>query len=291
MFRSFALPAPLALLLLAAGPATAGVFTAPSYAADVTFADQLGPTTMTIAFDGTGYWSSSGGNTGGVRYARYDAAGNPVATYSPGLDFRSVFTAPGGGTVYARAFSLDTIYQQTAPGVFVPSATLSVPGLAATGPNGDQSAVVFNSAGTELLATTGGVVYRWDLAGNALPSVTLNGFGSLNNEANYPQERGVAAAGGYWLTYSEGVLSAWDPATGNRLDTTVLTGAGTSFSSYFSLSYANGRVFVVDAPGGTWRGYNVGFAPAAVPEPASLTLLGAGAAGLLGVRLRRRGRA
>lgn len=287
MFRSFA-PATAALLLVAAGPASAGVFTAPSYAADVTFADQLGSTTMTIAFDGTSYWSSTGGNTGGVRYARYDAAGNPVATYSPGLDFRSVFTAPGGGTVYARPFADDTIYVQTAPGVFAASATLSVPGLTGTGPSGDQSAVVFNSAGTELLAATGGVVYRWDVAGSALPSVTLNGFGALNNEGDYPQHRGVAAAGGYWLTYSEGVLSAWNPATGDRLDTTVLTGAGTSFDSHFSLSYANGRVFVADGPGGTWRGYNVGFVPAAVPEPGSLALAGAGAAGLLGARLRRR---
>src|SRR5205085_1671739 len=98
---------------------------------------------------------------------------------------------------------------------------------------------------------------RWDLAGNYLGATSLSGFGTMLNEINYPQERGIAAAGGYYLTYSDSVLSAWD-ASGNRVGTTVLNGAGNSFDSDFSLSYANGRVFIVDQAGGSWRGYNVG---------------------------------
>ena len=35
-------------------------------------------------------------------------------------------------------------------------------------------------------------------------------------------------------------------------------GAGTSFDSYFSLSYANGMVWIVDTAGGNWRGFDVG---------------------------------
>jgi len=71
---------------------------------------------------------------------------------------------------------------------------------------------------------------------------------------------GIAAAGGYWLTYSNRMLSAWD-TDGNRVDTTELLNAGTSFDAHFSFSYANGMVFIVDGPGGSWRGYDVGLGP------------------------------
>jgi hypothetical protein len=121
----------------------------------------------------------------------------------------------------------------------------------------NQSSVHWNSAGTELIAMTSGVVYRWNAAGTFLGSVTLSGFGSLNGENVIPQNRAIMSAGGYYLTYSAGVLSAWD-AIGNRVKTTILTGAGTSGDSYWSVSYTNGRVWVLDASGGTWRGYAVG---------------------------------
>src|SRR5439155_13699480 len=70
--------------------------------------------------------------------------------------------------------------------------------------------------------------------------------------------RGIAALGNSWFTYSNGTLSVWDQ-TGNRVGTTTLIGAGTSFDSHFSLSEANGKVFIVTTAGGTWDGYAVGF--------------------------------
>jgi hypothetical protein len=49
----------------AAGP----VFSAANLNASQTFRDALGPTTMTLAYDGSSYWSASGGGSSGVRYA------------------------------------------------------------------------------------------------------------------------------------------------------------------------------------------------------------------------------
>jgi hypothetical protein len=207
--------------------------------------------TMGIAFDGSNYWSCSGGGSDGVRLAQYGLSGALIATYSPGLDFRSVFTR-ADGTVLARAVGSPIIYQQTSPGVFVSS------GITLTGGALDaQSSVVLNGAGTEYDAMSGGVVSRWDTNGNYLGNVTLQGFGTLGNENMYSQNRGMAAFGNVWLTYDGGRnLSIWD-FSGNRLTQAALPCAGTSFDSDFSFSYCNGKVFIVDMAGGAWRGYDI----------------------------------
>ena len=253
-----------------------------SYTADVTFSDPLGGTSMTIAFDGTYYWTSSGGSSSGVRLAQISGNGSLVQTFSPGLDFRSVFVNPNSrGTVYARAFSNGTIYQQGSPGVFT-ATTVVLPGLDA------QSSVVFNGAGSEFLALNNGVVSRFNLSGALLGTVNLAGWGA-NNESSYPQNRGIAASGDYWFTYVDRTLSVWDTA-GTRLGTTTLVGAGTGFDPNFSLSVANGRVFITDGPGGLWRGYKIGDF-SAIPEPATWALLGGGSLACALLRRRRRLRA
>nr|WP_316642785.1 PEP-CTERM sorting domain-containing protein [uncultured Roseateles sp.] len=263
-------------LLTASVAASAGtVFASASYNAGTSFADALSGTTMTIAFDGTSYWSTSGGGTGGTRLAQYDASGATVGTFAPGLDFRSVFT-DAGNNVLARQYASSTIYQQTAPGVF--SSVLTLNG----GTLDSQSAVVKD--GSNFVAISGGSVSQWDASGNFIGAVSLTGFGTVGLEAVYPQGRGIAAAGNYWLTYDSGVLSAWDHG-GNRVDSTTLTGATGTFDANFSLSYANNKVFVVTQSGGTWNGYDVGIT-AAVPEPESYALMLAGlcAVGLLARR-------
>lgn len=224
----------------------------PSYDASMTFQDALAETSMTLAWDGTSFWSCSGGSPGGDRLAQYTAAGALVKKYQPNLDFRSVFTVGGGAMpVYARAYSSNQVLKQTLPGVFVLHATLQ------GGTLNEQSAVVWNPAGTELVAFHAGVISRWTAAGTAIGTITLKGWGSQNDEDQYPQDRGIVVAGKYYLTYANGVLSAWD-GSGTRVSDTVLSGAGKGFDSHFSLSYAKGMVWVVDQPGGTWRGYDVG---------------------------------
>jgi hypothetical protein len=228
----------------------------PSYDAALTFQDALQSTTMTLAWDGTSFWSSSGGGPNGDRLAQYTAQGALVKTYQPGIDFRSVFTIGGAGaTLYARGFSDPFVRTMTSPGSFANAISLSGGTLDA------QAAVVWNAAGTELVAMIGdnassATVSRWTPQGTFIASFTLQGF-AQNSENTYPANRGILAAGNYYLTYSNGTLSAWD-GTGKRVSSTKLNGAGTGFDSHFSLSYAQKKVFVVDAAGGTWRGYDVG---------------------------------
>ncbi len=234
------------------GACVGGVFPQASYNASVTFTDKLPSTSMPLTWDGASYWSSSGGSPSGIREAQYNAAGTLIATYSPNIDFRSVFTK-GSNTspVYSRGYSSNIVQVQTAPGVFANSITIT------GGTLDPQAAVFWNENATELFAMTNGTVYRWNAAGAFIASFALSGFGNLNGENTIPQNRTALKAGGYYLTYSAQVLSAWD-TNGNRVKTTVLTGAGTSSDSYWALSYANGMVWVIDAAGGTWRGYNVG---------------------------------
>lgn len=221
-----------------------------NYFASQTFTDALGATTTGIAFDGTNYWSCSGGGAGGVRLARYDAAGGLLATYSPGRDFRALFT-DASGALFAREYNNPVIYRQTAPGTFAASVTLTGGSLNV------QASVGLNAAGTEFVAHNAGLVSRWSTNGAYLGSVTLQGFGSVGSENTFPQNRALAVAGSFWLTYdTTRVLSVWDP-TGNRVMQTTLSGAGTTFDSLFGFNYCNGRFFVVDAAAGTWRGYDI----------------------------------
>lgn len=113
------------------------------------FQDQLIPATMALTYDGSSYWSISGGSPSGVREARYDAAGNLLGTYSPGLDFRSIFTDQSGNT-FAREFADSNIYKQVAPGTF------STTGVVLSGGYLDPQASVVLGGGTEYDAMNGG---------------------------------------------------------------------------------------------------------------------------------------
>lgn len=235
----------------ASATASAPIILGFSVHTNVTFTDALPSTTMTMAFDGTNYWSCSGGSPSGVRLARYALSGALVATYSPGLDFRSVFTR-ADGTVLARVYNSGVIYQQTSPGVFANS------GITLTGGTLDsQSSVVLNSAGNEYQAMSGGVVSRWSTNGTYVGNVTLSGFGAVTGEIVSPQNRGLGVLGNLWLTYNgTNILSIWD-TNGNRVTQLTLPGAGTNFDSAYSFSFCNGKVFIVDVAGGKWRGFDL----------------------------------
>jgi len=222
-----------------------------SVAANVAFTNAIAATITGITFDGTNYWDCSGSSSGGVRLGRYNSAGVPAATYSPGLDFRSIFTR-ADGTVLARAYNTNAIYQQTSPGVFVNS------GVSLTGGSlYYQSAVVLNQAGTEYDAMASGVVSRWNTNGVYIGSVNLQGFGSVSGENASPQNRGLATFGNIWLTYNgNGVLSGWS-FSGDRVFQTVLPGAASGSTPAWSFSYCNGKVFLVDATGKTWQSFDI----------------------------------
>jgi hypothetical protein len=229
----------------AGATASVPIITGFSIHTNVTFTDALSTHAMGMAFDGTNYWSCSGGAS--QRLARYTLSGALVATYSPGLDFRSLFTR-ADGTVLARAYNSGAIYQQTSPGVFASS------GVTLTGGTLDpQSSVVLNGAGTEFDAMSGGIVSRWNTNGAYLGAVNLTGYGAVAGENVYPQNRALAEVGNLWLTYNgTNTLSIWD-TNGNRLVQAALPGPGTNTDSSFSFSFCNGKAFIVDNSGGAWR--------------------------------------
>ncbi|HEX7654930.1 MAG TPA: hypothetical protein VF607_15580 [Verrucomicrobiae bacterium] len=208
--------------------------------------------TMGITFDGTNYWDCGGGGTSGNQWERYSATGSLLNSYAPGLDFRSVTVSPNG-TVVARLASSSILYAQTSPGVLAPlsfSLTNSVPD--------SQAAVVYNGPKTEFISMSAGVVSRWTTNGAYLGTVALQGYGAVSGESVYPQNRGIAAYGNWWLTYNgTNILSAWD-TTGNRLFQMYLPGAGTNFDAAFSFSCCNGKVFIADGIHGNWRSYDLG---------------------------------
>jgi hypothetical protein len=147
-----------------------------SYNASLVFQDALGGLghPMGMAFDGSHYWAVTGGFS--FSEAEYNPNGSLVNTFSPGLDFRSVFS--DGGVVYARQFADSQIYQQTSPGSFSPFVNLSGGSL------NDQSSVVLNSAGTQYIAQASGTVERWSLAGAFLGTTALIGYVDPGYPAN-----------------------------------------------------------------------------------------------------------
>ncbi len=212
---------------------------------------QPGSTSMNLTFNGKNYYSGAGGFPFGNLIGEFDSSGNYLASYQPGLDLRSVFTVGGtGDTLFARQYADSTIYKETGPGTFAPSVVLQ-------GSMDAQSAVAFNDNGDVFVAmSAGGLVQVWATDGTEHAPFNLGGFGSQNGEDTYPQNIIINTGGNYFITYSNGVLSAWS-AQGTRMGDTKLIDAGTSFDSHFSLSYANGLVWVIDEANGVWRGYDI----------------------------------
>ncbi len=231
---------------------TCAAFSADMFDANTTFsAAALAGIATGMAWDGTNLYSVSGGGVAGDRVAQHEFDGTLNAVFAPGVDFRSVFTqGDGTETVYARAFNSPTLRVMGAPGVFANDVT-----LATAEPNLDaQSAVVWNDDSDEFVALTLGVILRWTSDGTFVGITTLQGLGDDPAEIEAPSDRSLAWGQGCYLTYADGELSSWDVA-GQRVDTTTLTGAGENLDAEFSLSYANGEVFVGD--GTNWRGFAV----------------------------------
>jgi hypothetical protein len=214
---------------------------------------------ISFAWDGTYYWIGYGGDAIGDRLRKVDAnlaAFNALASYQTSRDYRSIFTKGGeGAQLYSRAFASATIETIDVNGVVAAFATLQAPV-----PAGDSS-VVWNEAGTELVALSpGGTVRRWQADGTALPAVTLTGFGTLTGEDTNGANTHLVVTSGYYLTITTGsVLSAWSK-DGTRVKSATLTAALSGQFPTWTFSYANKKLWFGDWNGTTsvWRSFDVG---------------------------------
>jgi hypothetical protein len=203
-----------------------------------------------IAWDGASFWVGGDGNLGGFTEVRYDAAGGYLESFEPGVGFAAIYTkGDGTGPVYGRQLTWNNVMMQTSPGQWSEPLTL------AGGNPPTMTGIAWDADHGEYIALMDGTLHRWNAAGQSLPEIVFQGFGSMNDEGAYPAGRRVAWAYGHYLTYSDTVISAWD-ASGARVASAVLEGAGTTdFDSALSFSFAQGKAWVVDSSQGNWRGY------------------------------------
>ncbi len=228
-----------------------GLLSQPGYDAVMVFQNEhVADAPMGIAWDGSSFWVGGNGTLGGFTEARYDGTGKFLADYQPGIGFSAIYTK-GDGTspVFARANTWLVVERQLSPGQWSGEMTLAGPSPpAATG-------IAWDADHNEFIALMDGILYRWDSTGKALAQVPFQNFGTMNSEGNYPANRRIAWAYGYYLTYSKQYISAWNSA-GVRVASAKLNGAGvTDFDSAWSFSFAQGKAWVVDNAQGKWRGY------------------------------------
>ncbi len=227
---------------------TYGIWAMPDpIAADsLTFADGNVDVPSGIAYSSSSYWSVSGGSSAGIKLTQHDALGAIQNQYSPGIDFRSLFTKGTDSTLFTRGFDSSDILRQDSPGVFTTETTLS------GGTIDEQSMVAYDHVNNLYVANDRGTISRWDDSGNFVDTVSLHGFGS-----DYPGEeldfQGLTIAvstKGYYLTYYNQRLSVWSDS-GQRLWTTILTGSDASLTAYVSFSFTidaqNGWVWIADS--------------------------------------------
>jgi hypothetical protein len=234
---------------------------ASSYEASVIFADAIGVPVTTLGFDGSYYWSYGSYSRRGTKTqieGQYATDGTLVrSNFNQTVELNSIFSPGGDGRLHARYAGYMLVYRMNldanglSTGAFSYLVTLSSAGaLLADG------SLAMTADGAEFLGfANGNTISRWSSTGTFLGSIALTENGSPASAQN---GRIALAHDGSILTYSNGFLSVWDRATGARVRTVTLVGAGTTAQSHYSFSYANGMVWILDDTGLSWRGYAIG---------------------------------
>lgn len=221
--------------------------------------------TMGLAWDGSRYISVSGGSTVGLRLAVYSRNGTITRFLAPIMDFRSVFATSKccvGDTdtnsharpkprVYVRLFANNTLYRMSCDGVFRPAVDLN-------GTLESQSHVVCSSCGggNFVAMSYGGRVDFWNRRGRLVRTMWLEGYGDILGENQYPAYTNIAALDQYLLTLANGELSVWN-CSGQRVARVQLLGVSGAYDIYWSMSVANGLLWLQDESTLMFRGYRL----------------------------------
>ncbi len=194
-------------------------------------------------------WTASGGTNTGVHLARYNPDGTTNAVYSPGVDFRSLYSN-NAGNLFAKEFGSGAVYSISNVGVATLLYNLNDPEA--------QSSASLNGPDTELYTMSNGTVRRYNAANGAfLGSFNLIGFGGA--ELGFPDYVQMETNGsGRILTYSDGNVSEWDLA-GNRIGTCVIPiSTPDDFNTEWSFGVgSDDLVYLYDASRTQWASYRV----------------------------------
>lgn len=208
--------------------------------------------TMGLAWDGCHYISVSGGNTDGNRLAFYSKNGTLMQLYSPGLDFRSIFTTATRhhrhSHVMVRLFGNNTLLRMREPDLFKLSVTLNT--------SLDSQSHVVPSAcyGTYMALMFGGRVDFWNRQGEWLNSIMLQDYGQVLGENQYPAYTNIVAFEHQLITLANSEASVWN-CNGTRIARVRLDDVEGTYDIYWSLSVANGLLWLVDEQSRMFRGY------------------------------------
>jgi hypothetical protein len=192
-------------------------------------------TAMSVASDGSAYWTINGGNASNGVIEEYDLAGNYVDSVVVALDSRGLLRNDATGFFYTKPFGQD--WEQIDPNTGV-----RTPLLTGIFTNFQSSPAITTDGASILEHDPVGTMRVLDFSTGTL-SNTLTGLSGVWSFS-------VATTGGYLFTASPGTVFVHD-LQGNLITSAPIANG----TNTYSLSFANGLIWVEG--GGIWYGYRL----------------------------------
>ncbi len=191
---------------------------------------------INVTWDGNFYYLSNGGSAGSGQIQQVDATGAVQQTTAINMDMRGMFYRPADGLFYAKNFGTDWFTVDPSTGNF----TQVLTGIF----NQIQTKPDISADGSTIYEHDNGTVRMLDFTtGAETGTITGLQFGS------FPGQHVVQTDGDHLLTMDEnGTIYTYDLQ--GRLVTSFVLPVGVVAQSIWSLSFANGMLWVSDTGGG-----------------------------------------